>query len=158
MPPFTKNRPLGLPSHLLLIALLASFVSACGAIASADGEKSAVPPGEDAASPSATMGARDADGPPPAFAQCAICHKVDEATHMPTGPHLVGIYGAEAGSREGYSYSAALKNSGIVWDEQTLDAFIKSPRKTVAGTKMGFGGVADEAKRDELVEFLTTLE
>ena len=97
------------------------------------------------------------DGKPAAFAQCATCHKVDEAKHMGIGPHLVGVMGAQAGSRGDYSYSPALKNSGITWDAETLDAFIKSPQRTVSGTKMAFGGVADEAKRKEIVDYLAEL-
>ncbi len=102
--------------------------------------------------------AQISDNGPAAFAQCAVCHKVDKAEPQGIGPHLAGLLGTEAGSRGDYNYSPALKNSGIVWDAETLEAFIKSPQQTVSGTRMAFGGVADEVKRTEIVDFLARLD
>lgn len=54
----------------------------------------------------------------------------------------------------GYPYSAALKRSGIVWDDASLDAFLENPMKTVPGTRMGYAGVKNAAERDDLIAFL----
>jgi len=99
-----------------------------------------------------------ATGVPSAFAQCAACHAVDKPEHRGIGPHLVGVFEAEAGSRGDYNYSPALKTSGIVWDVEMLDAYIQSPQRAVSGTKMAFGGVSDDGDRKEVVEYLAELK
>ena len=56
------------------------------------------------------------------FKKCKACHVVNKEQNR-TGPHLVNLFGRAAGSLEGYKkYSKAMKGSGIVWDEETLDA------------------------------------
>ena len=42
-----------------------------------------------------------------------------------------GLFGRTAGTVTGFTYSDAMKNSGIVWSEQTLDQFLQGPRKMV---------------------------
>jgi len=62
------------------------------------------------------------------FKKCKACHVVDSDKNK-TGPHLVNIMGRQAGSVEGFTkYSKAIKESGIVWDEATLDGFWKSQK------------------------------
>ena len=136
---------------------LALALAACGGNEGPSDEAEAPEPVVTSKAAPAQVAAAN-DGKPAAFAQCAVCHKVDEPKHMGIGPHLVGVVGSPAGSRGDYAYSPALKGSGITWDTATLDAFIKSPQRTVSGTKMAFGGLADEAKRKEIVEYLATLE
>ena len=65
-----------------------------------------------------------------------------------SGPSLVGIIGKKAGSEQGYAYSAAMKNSGIIWTAETLDAFMAAPNKVVPGNRMGFAGEPDAASRN----------
>ena len=58
------------------------------------------------------------------------------------------------GSVPGFAYSDPMKNSGIVWSEQTLDQFLQGPRKMVPGTKMTYAGVADPQDRADLIAYL----
>jgi cytochrome c len=52
-----------------------------------------------------------------------------------------------------------MKDSGITWDEATLDKFITSPNQVVSGNKMQpFGGVADAGERKKIVDYLKTLK
>lgn len=95
---------------------------------------------------------------PSAFAQCIACHKVDAPEHSGIGPHLVGVFGATAGTRGDYAYSEALKQSSIVWDEQTLSDFIENPQRSVSGTRMAFGGISDPEDRQAIIEYLATLK
>src|SRR6056300_788057 len=68
------------------------------------------------------------------FKKCKACHVVDQEKNK-TGPHLVNIFGRAAGSLESYTkYSTAMKESGIVWNDETLDAYLENPRKYVKGT------------------------
>ena len=94
---------------------------------------------------------------PAAFAPCAACHTVERGRNA-FGPSLAGIGGRKAGSLPGYGYSAALKASGVVWDARTLDRWITAPQKMVPGTRMPFPGLADPAKRKQIVDYLLSLE
>jgi cytochrome c len=55
---------------------------------------------------------------------------------------------------EGYRYSPAMRESGIVWTEASLDAFLESPRTAVPRTKMGYAGIKDPQERADLVAYL----
>jgi cytochrome c len=69
------------------------------------------------------------------YQACQACHAIDEND---LGPKHRGVLGRRAGAISDYSYSAALKNSGIVWDEATLDRWLTNPSALVPGTKMYF--------------------
>mgnify|MGYP003317788669 FL=1 len=57
------------------------------------------------------------------FRKCAGCHKIEEGKRGGMGPNLWGIYGKQSGQVEGYRYSKWLKESGIVWDRESLHAW-----------------------------------
>lgn len=94
---------------------------------------------------------------PAAFAQCAACHSVEPGKNG-VGPTLAGVFGAKAGAVPGYAYSEANRNSGLTWDEATLDEYLTAPMKKMPGTKMAFAGVADPARRKDLIDYLKTLK
>ena len=50
-----------------------------------------------------------------------------------------------------------MASAGTVWDEASLDAFLKNPNAEVPGTKMSFAGMADAGQRADLVAFLKSL-
>jgi cytochrome c len=58
----------------------------------------------------------------------------------------------------GFRYSRAMKNSNIVWDEKSLDAFIAAPQKALPGTTMPFSGLPDQQERVDLIAYLETLK
>ena len=79
---------------------------------------------------------------------------MDKEKHK-TGPHLVNIIGRTAGSAEGYKkYSKAMKNSGIVWNDETLDGYLEKPKKYLKGTRMAFAGLKKEADRANVIAYL----
>jgi cytochrome c len=45
------------------------------------------------------------------------------------GPNLWGIIGRTSGSVDGFAYSAANKNSGIVWSDKHLEVYLQDPKK-----------------------------
>jgi cytochrome c len=102
---------------------------------------------------------RASDAPAPAdvaagreiYARCGACHSLERDR---TGPRHCGIFGRRAGSVPGFEYSAAMRSSGIVWDRQSLDAFVADPLGTVPGTFMGYAGIPDAAERAQLLAFL----
>ena len=96
--------------------------------------------------------ARDGAHGKSVFKACAACHATDHTNRV--GPGLEGIVGRTAGTAPGFRYSNAMKNSGIVWSEQTLDQFLQGPRKMVPGTKMTYAGVPDPQERADLIAYL----
>jgi len=86
----------------------------------------------------ATASAQQADGERLFRERCGACHTLNSGQNR-AGPHLSGIIGRTAGSVDGARYSAALRESGIVWDSRTLDTFLAAPRQMVTGTTMSVG-------------------
>jgi cytochrome c len=84
------------------------------------------------------------------YQACQACHSIDDND---LGPKHRGVVGRPAGSIADYAYSAALKNSGLTWDEATLDRWLTNPSALVPGTKMFFQ-VADAQNRADIVAFL----
>ncbi|MEO6388125.1 MAG: c-type cytochrome [Croceibacterium sp.] len=93
---------------------------------------------------------------PASFAQCKACHSVEPGKNG-IGPSLAGIYGDKAGDVAGFDFSDAMKSSGLTWNRANLDRFITDPKAVVPGTKMGFGGLKDAAKRQEIITYLRGL-
>ena len=131
---------------IIAIATLIA-VAGCGQQAKEDATQS---------TETATETAEVASGPaaPAAFAQCAACHVVKKDAPHGLGPNLWGVYGTKAGELADYNFSPAMKASGLVWDDAGLDAYLTSPRTAVPGTKMSYAGMADAAKRAEIIAYL----
>ena len=85
------------------------------------------------------------------YARCLACHAL---AFDRVGPHHCGLFGRVAGSVPNFSYSPAMKDSHIVWDDKTLDRFLSSPLKTVPGTSMTYDGVSDTKDRGDLIAYL----
>ena len=88
------------------------------------------------------------------YAKCVACHTIDKGGRNGIGPNMHGIVGRAVASVEGYSYSAAMKAKGGVWDEAALDVYLENPRKAVVGTKMSFAGLSNADERKTLIEYL----
>ena len=85
------------------------------------------------------------------YSRCLACHAL---SYDSTGPRHCGLIGRRAASVKDFSYSAAMKKSGIVWTEKLLDRFLADPKKTVPGTAMDFQGVPDSKDRTDLIAYL----
>ncbi len=83
--------------------------------------------------------------------KCKICHSLDQGGPNRVGPNLHGIFGRKAGSLSGFAYSDAIKNSGIVWDDDSLEKFLRDPRTDVPGNRMSFPGIQDGTVLDDLL-------
>jgi cytochrome c len=70
------------------------------------------------------------------FRKCQICHDIGEGAKNKLGPELNGLDGRKAGTVEGYDYSDADKNSGIVWSEGSFREYLENPQEKMPGTKM----------------------
>jgi cytochrome c len=84
------------------------------------------------------------------YQSCQDCHSLDTND---VGPKHRGVFGRKAGSVADYSYSPALKNSGITWNDATLDKWLTDPQKLVPGSKMFFHLDAAQDRKD-VIEYL----
>jgi cytochrome c len=84
------------------------------------------------------------------YQSCTGCHSLVEND---IGPKHRGVVGRRAGTVPGYSYSAALKASGIVWTPANLDRWLTKPPAMVPGTKMYFS-VAKPQDRADIIAYL----
>lgn len=85
--------------------------------------------------------------------RCALCHA--SGARAAQGPGLGGVVGRKAAATR-FSYSPALRASGLTWDTTTLDRFLEAPSKAVPGTTMPMP-VPDPTERRSLIEYLATL-
>ena len=85
------------------------------------------------------------------YARCLACHSLITDR---VGPRHCGLFGRLAGSVPGFSYSQAMKNSRITWNDKTLDRFLASPLDVVPGSTMTYDGIADPKDRADLIAYL----
>lgn len=87
--------------------------------------------------------------------RCASCHAVAAGQNR-IGPTLAGVFGRAAGSVEGARYSQAMRDSGITWDDESLDRYLSNPRGTVSGTTMTVA-LANGEQRGSIIAYLKAL-
>ncbi|KAI6206672.1 Cytochrome c domain-containing protein [Aphelenchoides besseyi] len=85
--------------------------------------------------------------------RCAQCHEIS-STATKTGPTLNGVIGRKSGQVPGFDYSAANKNKGVTWTQETLFDYLRDPKKYIPGTKMVFAGLKKEQERADLIKFI----
>ena len=102
----------------------------------------------------ATAHAQSIDAGENSFKKCVVCHAIGEGATNKVGPALNGLDGRRSGTIEGYSYTDANKNAGIVWSEATFREYIQDPRAKIPGTKMLFPGVKNEKEIADLWAYL----
>jgi cytochrome c len=88
------------------------------------------------------------------FGACAACHSLEPNRNM-TGPSLAELWNRKAGGLASFHrYSPALQSSGIVWNDKTLDEWLKDPQHLVPGNTMTFQGIGKDQQRADLLAFL----
>jgi cytochrome c len=88
------------------------------------------------------------------WAKCRVCHQIGENAKNAVGPHLNGMFGRQAGTVEGYNYSAQNKASGITWTDEVFAEYIRDPRAKIPGTKMVFAGIKNDKEIADLTAFI----
>ena len=88
------------------------------------------------------------------YRACVACHSLEPNRNM-TGPSLAEIWNRQSGSLTSFArYSPALKSAGIIWNEDTLDEWIKDPQHFIPENTMTFTGLKDARQRADLLAFL----
>jgi cytochrome c len=103
----------------------------------------------------AAQAAPDAARGEQVYARCLGCHALASDR---VGPRHCGLIGRRAASIAGFDYSAAMKRSGIVWNEQSLNRFLTKPMGAVPGTSMTYDGVPVAAEREDLIAYLKKVD
>lgn len=101
----------------------------------------------------------DVDAGAKVFKKCKSCHQVGEGAENKVGPHLNDILGRVAGSEDGFRYSDPMVEAGaggLVWDIESLDAYLKKPKKFIPGTRMSFNGLRKEKDRVNVIAYLAS--
>jgi cytochrome c len=85
--------------------------------------------------------------------RCTGCHALDK---IKVGPPLRGVYGRNAGKDPQFTYSDAVKNTSVVWDESTLDRWLTDTESVIPGNDMAFR-LDDPAERANIIAYLRQL-
>jgi len=88
------------------------------------------------------------------YRRCQSCHTLEEGGRNLVGPNLYGIIGQPAASRDGFTYSRQLTEAGLVWDVETMDAWLENPRTFVPGNRMSFVGLRDPEARRNVIAYM----
>lgn len=88
--------------------------------------------------------------------ECGDCHSPKEGKAK-KGPPLFGVNNRKAGSVPDFAYSDAMRQSGITWSPEKIDAYITAPRKVVPGGKMKYDGLPDAHERADVIAYLMSL-
>ena len=91
------------------------------------------------------------------FNKCKACHAVGEGAKNKVGPVLTGVVGNPAGQNPDFKYSDALlaaAEEGLVWNEESLTAFLTKPKDFMKGTKMAFAGLRKEQEIKDVIAYI----
>lgn len=92
------------------------------------------------------------------FKKCQTCHAVGPNATNRVGPQLNGIVGKPAAKVAKFTYSPAMKGSGLTWDKETLEKYLKDPKGVVPGTKMVFVGLKKDDEADDVIAYLSSFK
>jgi cytochrome c len=90
--------------------------------------------------------------------KCSVCHLAGANGPKLLGAPLFGVVGRTAGTVPGYTYSPAMKASGLVWTNETLEHYLANPTKVLPGTHMTFAGLKNDEAIEDVVAYLDTLK
>ena len=105
-----------------------------------------------------TTTAQDVEKGANSFKKCLACHAIGPGAQNKVGPVLNGLDGRKSGTVPDFNYSDANKNSGIVWNEQNFEDYIKDPKAKVPKTKMIFPGIKNEQETKDLWAYITQFD
>lgn len=88
---------------------------------------------------------------------CAACHNFEKGAGAKVGPPLWDVVNRPVASVANFDYSEGLKKKGGNWSLDDINKFITNPKAYIPGTKMGYAGETNPAKRADILDYLHTL-
>jgi len=140
--------------HAKYMILPAIFLTACGGASESTSTPAPTPRAQTAPIVQTASPQTPVERGAKLYKRCKACHTLESGGKHKVGPNLWAIYGAKAGSKEGFRYSKVMAASDIVWDDATLDAYIKKPSEFMKGNRMSFVGLKKEEDRKALLIYL----
>lgn len=113
------------------------------------GEKQAAPPDEQSSADPELVARGEK-----VFAKCKACHMVGEGAENRVGPVLNDLIDRPAGAYDGYNYSPAMADSGVIWTAEALADFMRDPKGFISGNKMSFPGLKKPDDIEALIAYL----
>ena len=98
--------------------------------------------------------AADVDAGKKIFRKCKACHTLKAGGKSAIGPNLHGVVGRSVATVDGFKYSKAMKESGLVWDEATLTAYLTKPKEFLPGNKMPFPGLKKPEQIENVIAYI----
>ncbi|QQM83451.1 c-type cytochrome (plasmid) [Klebsiella quasipneumoniae] len=89
---------------------------------------------------------------------CIACHSI-APNQNGIGPSLFGVVGRPAGSLPGFTYSEAMRNSGITWSAENLDKHLADTGTLYPAIGWAASSrVAAAGERESIIAYLSTLK
>lgn len=132
-----------------LITLSTLALAACGS-----GDPSPVSDVTETAPPAAVATMTSMERGAILYKRCRSCHTLEQDGPNRVGPNLWGMFGQTAGAHENFNYSSAMMESGVVWTDATVSAYIERPNTYIPGNRMSFAGLRKEEDRLAVIEYL----
>ncbi len=143
--------------------ILLTFVSAIVVTACGNSDTSSTPQSQPApaskpapvtSSGSQTAPVKTVDRGQTLYKRCRTCHTLGQGEPHKVGPNLYGIFGATAGARDDFNYSKVMKESGVIWTDENIDAYIAKPAQFMPGNRMSFVGISKPEDREKLIAYM----
>ena len=90
---------------------------------------------------------------------CIACHAFacNRDGQEAFSPKLGGLFGRKAGGVEDFDgYTETLKNSQIIWTDETIDTYLRDPSQLSADSVMANDKIEDAAQRKQMIAYLKT--
>ena len=89
-------------------------------------------------------------------AKCSSCHTINEGGPNKQGPNLYNVMNKKSGQVQGFKYTKANKESGVVWNNENMFNYLTNPKKFIKGTNMAFPGFKKEQDRLDVIAYLNS--